>query len=162
MGGGETASHGARDGGAGGKKHGGLFLKSGGGGGGGAGVASAGGRNATGAAAPPVEYTMMLHPPLVVENLLPHAGDFELVDEVRERLVLWHPITRWDLVVRLHGHDRRFQLRFVQQADRCTCVRDVDHFFQVKARSNVSARWQMVWWQGETPQIRLSCCLLSV
>ena len=25
---------------------------------------------------------MMLHPPLVVENLLPHAGTFELVDQV--------------------------------------------------------------------------------
>lgn len=69
-----------REGGAGGKRHGGLFLKSGGGGGVGA---LAGGRNATGCAARPVEYTMMLHPPLVVENLLPHAGDFELVDEVR-------------------------------------------------------------------------------
>lgn len=31
---------------------------------------------------PPIEYTMMLHPPLVVENLLPHAGTFELVDQV--------------------------------------------------------------------------------
>lgn len=26
---------------------------------------------------------MMLHPPMVVENLLPHAGTFELVDQVR-------------------------------------------------------------------------------
>lgn len=34
--------------------------------------------------APPIEYTMMLHPPLVVENLLPHAGSFELVDQVRK------------------------------------------------------------------------------
>lgn len=78
VGGGEVHSSGAREGGVVGKRHGGLFLKSGGGVG-----ASAGGRNATSGAARPVEYTMMLHPPLVVENLLPHAGDFELVDEVR-------------------------------------------------------------------------------
>ncbi|CAN0341120.1 unnamed protein product [Hapterophycus canaliculatus] len=31
---------------------------------------------------------MMLHPPLVVENLLPHAGSFELVDQV-SCTVLW-------------------------------------------------------------------------
>lgn len=37
----------------------------------------------------PVEYTMMLHPPLVVENLLPHAGDFELLDQVRTQLFLF-------------------------------------------------------------------------
>lgn len=34
------------------------------------------------AMASPIEYTMMLHPPLVVENLLPYAGSFELVDQV--------------------------------------------------------------------------------
>lgn len=37
---------------------------------------------------PPIEYTMMLHPPLVVENLLPHAGTFELVDQVRSKCIV--------------------------------------------------------------------------
>lgn len=41
------------------------------------------GASAVGPVDPPVEYTMLLHPPLIVENLLPHAGDFELVDQVR-------------------------------------------------------------------------------
>ena len=36
----------------------------------------------------PVEYTMLLHPPLVVENLLPHAGTFEVVDEVMHTILV--------------------------------------------------------------------------
>lgn len=75
--------------GGGSKKTPNLF-KSGGGGGAGAGAAAASGAvGGSGSNAqrtpPPVEYTMLLHPPLVVENLLPHAGDFELVDQVRSR-----------------------------------------------------------------------------
>ena len=77
-----TSSQGGKEGG-GGKKAGNIF-KSGGGGGsveGTAGHAAAGEGSST-SSTPLVEYTMMLHPPLVVENLLPHAGDFELVDQV--------------------------------------------------------------------------------
>ena len=36
----------------------------------------------------PVEYTILLHPPLVVENLLPHAGTFELVDQVMHMILV--------------------------------------------------------------------------
>lgn len=33
------------------------------------------------AALPPLyEYSLLVHPPLVIENLLPHAGAFELAD----------------------------------------------------------------------------------
>lgn len=52
-------------------------------GGAGTGVASAAQAGGVVDSPPPVEYTMLIHPPLVVENLLPHAGDFELVDQVR-------------------------------------------------------------------------------
>ncbi|CAM9531985.1 unnamed protein product, partial [Ascophyllum nodosum] len=46
------------------------LLKSTAGGAAGAPAAAAG----AGESPKPVEYTMLLHPPLVVENLLPHAG----------------------------------------------------------------------------------------
>ena len=78
-----TSSQGGKEGG-GGKKAGNIFKSGGGGGGsveGTAGHAAAGEGSST-SSTPLVEYTMMLHPPLVVENLLPHAGDFELVDQV--------------------------------------------------------------------------------
>ncbi|CAM9597685.1 unnamed protein product, partial [Laminaria digitata] len=45
------------------------------------------GEGGSASSTPLVEYTMMLHPPLVVENLLPHAGDFELVDQ--NKGLLW-------------------------------------------------------------------------
>lgn len=66
-----------------GGRRGGGFFKSAGAGGG---EATA---EASRAPAPPVEYTMRLHAPLVVENLLPHAGDFELVDQVQRKLKLY-------------------------------------------------------------------------
>lgn len=59
-----------------GKRPGGFFKSAGGGG-----VGASAGNPA--APARPVEYTMLLHAPLIVENLLPHAGDFELVDQVK-------------------------------------------------------------------------------
>lgn len=59
----------------GGRRAGGFFKSTTGGGG----DATA---EASRTPAPSVEYTMRLHAPLVVENLLPHAGDFELVDQV--------------------------------------------------------------------------------
>lgn len=78
--------------GGGGRKSGGFF-KSGGGVAEATAGASAGGADVT----PPVEYTMLLHPPLVVENLLPHAGDFELVDQVRpspRTMYGWHELVK--------------------------------------------------------------------
>jgi hypothetical protein len=35
---------------------------------------------------PLYEYSLLVHPPLVIENLLPHAGAFELADEGRRAL----------------------------------------------------------------------------
>jgi hypothetical protein len=35
---------------------------------------------------PLYEYSLLVHPPLVIENLLPHAGSFELADEGRRAL----------------------------------------------------------------------------
>ncbi|CAM9173547.1 unnamed protein product, partial [Phaeothamnion confervicola] len=38
-------------------------------------------------AVPPSEYALLLHPPVVIENLLPHDGVFMLTDENREETV---------------------------------------------------------------------------
>lgn len=78
--GGQQSSAAGQQGGGGGKRPGGFF-KGGGNAPSGAAPAAQGGSGAD--SVPPVEYTMLVHPPLVVENLLPHAGDFELVDQVR-------------------------------------------------------------------------------
>lgn len=76
----------SQGGGGGGARRPGNLFKSGGAGGGGASTAAGGGARSA-QPFPPVEYTMLLHPPLVVENLLPHAGTFELVDQVNVVMV---------------------------------------------------------------------------
>ena len=76
-----TSSQGGKEGG-GGKKAGNIFKSGGGGGVEGAAGSGAAAEGGSASNTPLVEYTMMMHPPLVVENLLPHAGDFELVDQV--------------------------------------------------------------------------------
>lgn len=72
----------SQGGGGGGARRPGNLFKSGGAGGAGASTAAGGGARSA-QPFPPVEYTILLHPPLVIENLLPHAGTFELVDQVR-------------------------------------------------------------------------------
>jgi len=37
----------------------------------------------------PVQYSLVIHPPLVIENLLPQNGRFELVHEDRPEVVVW-------------------------------------------------------------------------
>lgn len=71
----------SQGGGGGGVRRPGNLFKSGGAGGPGASTAAGGGARSA-QPFPPVEYTILLHPPLVIENLLPHAGTFELVDQV--------------------------------------------------------------------------------
>lgn len=73
-----TSSQGGKEG-AGAKKAGNIFKS---GSVEGTAAPGAAGEGGSASSTPLVEYTMMLHPPLVVENLLPHAGDFELVDQV--------------------------------------------------------------------------------
>ena len=63
-----------------------LFKSTAGGAAGGAGAPAA--AAGTGESPKPVEYTILLHPPLVVENLLPHAGTFELVDQVMHTILV--------------------------------------------------------------------------
>ena len=37
----------------------------------------------------PVQYSLVIHPPLVIENLLPENGRFELMHATRRKVVWW-------------------------------------------------------------------------
>ena len=47
---------------------------------------------AMGALPPLYEYSLLVHPPLVIENLLPHAGTFQLADAGENKDTLYRMI----------------------------------------------------------------------